>query len=343
MGLGPGQRRGGKDRVRLRDVAERVGVSQITVSRALRHPETVSRELRETILRCVEEMGYIPDLSARALARGHNDVVGVLSPGLSQQVFSGALVGIEERMRSTDFHLQYATVTFELGQELARTQAFLAQKPAGLILAGVEHYDSLAPLLAQATCPVAHIIDISQEPDTLAVGIDHYAAAAEATRYLLSRGYRRIGLIGGYPTLRTRRRMEGYEAVMSEAGLFDKALVLNRCEQSGVALGVEMLSQLVAAVPDLDAVFCQNDDVALGALFECQRRGIRVPEDFGICGYNDLEFASVIQPALTTVLVPRRMIGFRVADMLLRAIEGVGPPDPKIEFDFSLIRRSTTR
>ncbi|MGO4439134.1 LacI family DNA-binding transcriptional regulator [Rhizobium sp. RAF56] len=329
--------------MRLRDVAERAGVSPITVSRALRNPGIVSEELRETVLRIVEEMGYTPDLAARALASRHSGVVGVLTPMLSQQVFAGTMRGIEDRMRKTDLYLQYANTAYRADDELWQTRAFLAHNPAGIIIAGAERYAELEPIIARAPCPVVHIIDVSQEPDTLAVGISHKEAAVQAVGFMLSRGYRRIAMIGGRVNLRARLRIEGYSQAMHEAGLFDEALILHDAANTGVSRGARLVGELLDRVPDLDGVFCQNDDVALGALFECQRRGIRVPEDFGVCGFNDLEFAAAVQPALTTVNVPRHSIGFQAADMLMRAIEGSGPPEPKLELSFTVTPRGTTR
>lgn len=303
----------------------------------------VSEELRETVLKIVEEMGYTPDLAARALASRHSGVVGVLSPMLGQQVFAGTLRGIEDRMRTTDLYLQYANTAYRADDELWQTRAFLAHNPAGIIIAGAERYAELEAVIGRASCPIVHIIDVSQEPEALAVGISHKEAAAQAVRFMLSRGYRRIGIIGGRVNLRARLRIEGYSEAMHEAGLFDETLIAHDAANTAVSRGSHLTGELLDRVPDLDGVFCHNDDVALGALFECQRRGIRVPEDFGICGFNDLEYAAAVQPGLTTVNVPRHSIGFQAADMLMRAIEGSGQPEPKLDLGFTVIPRGTTR
>ena len=142
-------------------------------------------------------MGYTPDLAARALASRHSGVVGVLTPMLSQQVFAGTMRGIEDRMRKTDLYLQYANTAYRADDELWQTRVFLAHNPAGIIIAGAERYAELEPIIARAPCPVVHIIDVSQEPDTLAVGISHKEAAVQAVGFMLSRGYRRIAMIGG--------------------------------------------------------------------------------------------------------------------------------------------------
>lgn len=329
--------------MRLSDVAKRAGVSPITVSRALRNPEIVSEDLRELILDLVEEMGYVPDLAARALASRDSGIIGVLVPTLNQQVFMAVMRGIEERVRPTDLHIQYANTLYDPVEEIHQLKSFLAQKPAGLILAGAERYDDLAPILAGARCPIAHIVDLGQSPSRLAIGLRHHEASAVATRFLLSKGYRRVGLLGGRMDVRSKRRRDGYVEAMHEAGLLDPALIVSEELSTDVALGCRLFGELLKRAPDLDAVLCQNDDLALGALFECRRRGIGVPEEFGICGFNNLDFAAFTEPGLTTVHVPRYEIGYRAADMLIRAVRQESLPEGKVDLGFTIIERGTTR
>lgn len=341
--VGPGRKARRGAHVKLSDVAKRVGVSPITISRALRNPEIVSEDLREIILRTVSEMGYIPNLAARALAGRHNGVVGVITPALHQYGFADLMIGIENRFRDTEFTVQYSSTLHHAEGEAGLLKSFLTQKPAGVIIAGAESYGDLLPLIGNAACPIAHITDLSQEPEKLVVGLDHHAAGAEPTRFLLSRGYERIGFIGRGGDVRSRRRIQGYEAAMREAGRFNPDLVIGGDAASRIGLGRELFSRLLQRVPDIDAAFAQSDELALGVLIECKARGIRVPDDFGICGFNDLEFSSFTEPTLTTVHLPRYDIGFRVADMLLRAIRDEPPGEDKVNCGFSIIPRGSTR
>ncbi|PDT10046.1 GntR family transcriptional regulator [Rhizobium sp. J15] len=329
--------------VKLSDVAKKVGVSPITISRALRNPEIVSEDLREVILRTVEEMGYIPNLAARALAGRHNGIVGVITPALHQYGFTGLMVGIEDRFRNTEFTVQYSSTLHHVEGEAGLLKSFLTQKPAGVIIAGAESYRNLLSLIDSAACPIAHITDLSQEPQSLVVGLDHYTAGAEPTRFLLSRGYRKIAFMGRGADVRSRRRIEGYEAVMREAGCFDPDLVIGGDAASRTGLGRELFSRLLERVPEIDAVFAQSDELALGVLIECKERGIRVPENIGICGFNDLEFSPFVEPSLTSVHIPRYDIGYRVADMLLRAIREEPLDEDKADLGFTIIPRGSTR
>ncbi|EJT06716.1 LacI family DNA-binding transcriptional regulator [Rhizobium sp. CCGE 510] len=345
MSKAAGQGRNGKRgvHVTLSDVAKKVGVSPITISRALRNPQIVSEDLREVVLRTVGEMGYIPNLAARALAGRHNGTVGVITPALHQYGFTDLMIGIEDRFRDTEFTVQYSNTLRHVEGEAGLLKSFLTQKPAGVIIAGAESYRDLLPLIERAACPIAHIADLSQEPQTLVVGLDHYAAGAGPTRFLLSRGYNRIAFMGRGADVRSRRRIEGYEAAMREAGRFDPDLIIGGDAPSRTGLGRELFSSLLQRVPDIDAVYAQSDEMALGVLIECKARGIRVPEDVGICGFNDLEFSAFTEPSLTTVHIPRYDIGYRAADMLLHAVRDEPAGEDKADVGFTIIPRGSTR
>ncbi|MGV1843669.1 LacI family DNA-binding transcriptional regulator [Rhizobium sp. L80/93] len=343
VGMEPGTRRNKRTRVRLRDVAQKVGVSPITVSRVLRAPDKVSAELRENILRVIDDMGYVPDLAARALAGRHSGIIAVLAPAINSQILSDVMSGIEARVRNTGLHTQYANTVYSGGEETGQIRNLLTQNPAGILLVGTECCERIAPTVISATCPVSYIIDHSQKPEEpMAAAIDHEAVGEAATRHLVSAGYRRIGLLGGYLDVRSNRRRQGYENVLQAAGIHDPDLMLMEDEPTSVALGCRLFSELLARAPDVDAVLCQNDDLALGVLFECQRRGISVPGDLGICGINNLEFAASSHPAITTVDIPRFELGFEAADLLIQAIGG-GEVASRRKLGFKLLVRGTTR
>jgi LacI family gluconate utilization system Gnt-I transcriptional repressor len=326
----------------LLDVANALGISSITVSRALREPEKVSDSLRARILRQVEDMGYVPDLAARALASRHSGIIGVLTPTLTNLAFIGIMAGIEERVRFSDLRIQYANSHYDSDTELRQLQLFLSQHPAGIVLTGLQEQRA-ADLLARAACPVVQIVDIELMPVGISLGISHRDASAVAVRHLLDCGYQKVGMIAGTRNLRSQRRFEGYARAMQEAGRYDATLVETEACVNSVELGCRLVRRLLKRVPDLDAVFCENDDLALGVLFECRRRGIRVPEDFGICGYNDLDFAASAEPSLTTIHVPRFELGYRAAELLIRAVASGGRRDHVERMSFELIQRGSTR
>ncbi|MBC2772808.1 LacI family DNA-binding transcriptional regulator [Rhizobium sp. AQ_MP] len=336
------KRRQSHDKITLSDVAQKAGVSAITVSRALRDPEKVSPQLRDTILSVVEEMGYVPDLAARALASKNSGLVGVVAPVLTSHAFLAFVRGIEDRVRPSDLRIQYANPGPDSEDQLRQLRFFLSQNPAGLIHVGQIADTAIDDLLRRAPCPVVEVMDISREPADMAVGIDNRLAAETATRHLLDKGYRRIAMLGGVWDFRARRRLEGFKAVLEAAGLYDPALVLSVDTTTSVGLGCHLLDRLKNDFPDADAALCHNDDIALGALFESQRRGLAVPQDFGICGFNDLEYAGFAFPAITTVRVPRYEIGYRAVDLIIRATGSASRSSKIIDLGYQLLERGST-
>lgn len=336
-------KRGRSERTTLLDVAARAGVSPITVSRVLREPEKVSEQLRTRILGLIEDMGYVPDQAARALASRHNFTFGVLVSSLMNRAFVNFMQGIEERVRETNFRVQYANTHFCVDEEKRQVKLLLSQNTAGIILAGLEGADEVKSLLKNATCPVVQVVDINLPTEGISIAVDHERAAAMATRNLLKCGYRKIALFGPTGDERGRRRLAGYSKVMQEAGLFDERLVHHSGSATNAPVGAELLRAALRQQPDIDAVFCQMDDLALGVLFEAQRLGKRVPEDLGICGYNDLDFASMMEPPLTTIRVPLFDMGYRAADIMIRGVDGNLPTERLVDLGFKLMERGTTR
>ncbi len=336
-------RRGRSEKTTLLDVATRAGVSAITVSRVLREPEKVSQDLRRRILDLIEDMEYVPDQAARALASRHNSTFGVLVASLTNRAFLSFMQGIEERVRDTSFRIQYANTHNCIEEEKRQVRLLLSQNTAGIVLGGLEGIGALSDLIERANCPVVQVVDVGLKTPGTVIAVDHIAAAATATRHLLKCGYRSIALIGGAMDERGRRRTQGYCQVMQEAGLFDENLLQSENATTTTQMGCRLLRRAMKLRPDIDATFCQNDDLALGVLFEAQRMGKNVPDDFGICGYNDLDFASVMEPPLTTVRIPLFEAGYRSADIMIRCVEGKAMERQVINLGFELIERRTTR
>lgn len=336
-------RRGRSEKTTLLDVATRAGVSAITVSRVLREPEKVSNDLRKRILDLIEDMNYVPDQAARALASRHNSTFGVLVASLTNRAFLSFMQGIEERVRDTTFRIQYANTHNCIEEEKRQVRLLLSQNTAGIVLGGLEGSDALGDLIQRANCPIIQVVDVGLKTPGTVIAIDHTQAAATATRHLLKCGYRTIAMIGGAMDERGRRRTLGYRQVMQEAGLLDENLIQFENAATTTQMGCRLLRRAMKLRPDVDAAFCHNDDLALGVLFEVQRMGRRIPDEFGICGYNDLDFASVMEPPLTTVRTPLFEIGYRSADLMIRFTEGKRMEPQVLDLGFELIERRTTR
>jgi LacI family gluconate utilization system Gnt-I transcriptional repressor len=331
-----------KGRTTIADVAARAEVSPITVSRALREPARVSEPLRRRIDAAVRALNYVPDQHARALASARTNVVGVLIPSLTNTVFADVMRGIHDRAEKTDLQVQFANTRYQPVEEERLIRLFLSQSPAALIVVGIDQSADAARLLRAADLPVVQIMELGPDPFDMMVGFSQFDAGRAMTEHLLGAGYRRIAFLAARLDPRSNRRMAGYSAVMAEAGLADDSLMVQTKAPSSVRIGCELLREIVARRPDVDAVFCNNDDVALGALFECQRLGIAVPERLALAGFNDFETSGAAEPPITSVATERYEMGVAAMDMIARTIAGNPPEKKVVDLGFHLCPRAST-
>lgn len=340
----------------IADVARRAGVGAITVSRALRDPSLVSDMLREKIDTAVRELGYVPNLAARTLASTRSDVVGVLVPSLTQHIFADVLRGIYDGIGQTRLHIQVGNTRYDLDEEDRLLAELLRHKPAGLIVSGIDQSAAGRRVLEKANCPVIQIMDLSDNPVNKIIGFSHHDAGKAMTQHLIEAGYRRIGFLSGWMNSRSKGRLSGYVEALEEAGLYDPQLInpagdlealalrgsWDRHQYSTPAMGRQLLADLWKAAPDMDAVFCNNDVLALGALFECQARGVAVPREFGIAGFNDEDFMEAASPSLSSVRTHRWKVGHDAVIALRRQLDGEPDDERIVDVGFDVVKRAST-
>lgn len=336
--------RRGSGRPTLSDVADRAGVGTITVSRALRDPSRVSPELRERISAAVKDLGYVLNPNARALASVRADVIGVLIPSMTNNVFAEVVRGIHDALGECHLQVQFGNTHYSEREEERLVRVFLSQHPSALIVSGIDQDAATRRLLEEAECPVVQIMEIGPDPIDMMIGFSHFEGGKAATRHLLEVGCRRIGFIGARMDPRSTRRLQGYRAAMTEAGLFDSRLVTTTTKPSSVTIGTKLFEEAIERVPSLDGIVCNNDDIALGVLFACNRAGIPVPKRLCIIGFNDFEMMDVAYPTITSIRTPRYQIGRTAIAMALQALDGSRPAERVVDLGFELrIRQSTMR
>ncbi|WGR92497.1 LacI family DNA-binding transcriptional regulator [Bradyrhizobium sp. ISRA443] len=329
-------------KIRLTEVAKLAGVSPITASRFFRNPEALSVGKRARVESAAKELGYVPNLAARALASQRTEVIGVLIPSLTNNVFADVLRGIYDALDGSRYSIQLANTRYSILQEERLLRLFLAQKPAGLIVTGINQTAESRTIMESVDCPIVQIMETGPAPIDMMIGFSHFDAAKAAISHLLERGYRRIGFLGARMDPRVQRRLDGYRSAMSEAELFDPQLIVTTAVPTSVTLGGTLFADLLAKAPEIDAVFCVNDDLALGALFECKRRHMAVPDQMAIVGFNDLEFMASSVPTLSSVRTNRYEMGRNAATMVLEALEGRRPAEPVVDLGFSIIERQSS-
>ncbi len=328
----------------IADVARLSGVGTTTVSRALRNPQGVSLTLRKQINAAINQLGYTLDRNARALAAARADTVAVLVPSLANSVFAEVVRGLYVGLGESQFQIQLGNTHYSGIEEERLLRVFLSQRPSAIVISGIDQTPAARKMLQDADCPVVQIMETGPDPIGLIVGFSHFEGGRTAARHLIKSGYRRIGFIGARMDPRSQRRLAGYRVEVEAAGLYDQRLVTTTPAPSSVSLGSQLIREAFSKAPDLDAVFCNNDDIALGVLFECARSGFPVPDRIGIMGFNDLEMMAAAYPSLTSIRTPRFEIGVRAMQVVLSAIAGNLEKHPVVDLGFELrVRESTKR
>ncbi len=330
-----------RGRVTLADVARHAGVGTMTASRAISQPGMVSAELRARVEHAVRKLGYVPNRAARALASSRSKVIAVLIPSLSNAVFTDVLAGIQDALDQYGYQVLISDTRYSDAEEEKLLGINLQSHPDGVLLTGLRQSEQVRAMLAASQMPVVSMMDLSDDPEDMTVGFSQQEAARTMVRHLLGKGYRRIGFLGAQLDERTLKRAEGYRIALREAGLYEARRELLVPDPSTVGLGAEMLGRLLAVAPDCDALFCCNDDLAYGAIYQCQRRGIAVPGKLAIAGFNDLPASAWMNPSLTTIATPRYRIGYEAATLLRQAIEGTPPASRQIDLGFTLMARES--
>ncbi len=329
---------------RIQDVARLAEVSTATVSRALAHPERVSPEARARVMEAIAQVGYVPNPAARTLRSQKTRMVLVVLPTLDNVFFSKILRGIEETL----FEAGYGMIIGDLDgspEKEARFASFMAagQVDGAILLNGHlvgqsrdgrgQPFKTNVPMVA--LCEAIPGADIPQ------IVVDNRAAAQRMTEYLASLGHRRIGYVRGpADNVLERERFKGYSDGLRAAGLpFDGAFVWpgDYSLDAGAAAGDSILAREVRPT----AVFSSNDEMAIGLMRTLISAGVRVPEDISVAGFDDIEFAAVVEPPLTTVHQPRRELGQTGATVLLDLLAGRAKA-PRVRLKTELVVRGSS-
>jgi LacI family transcriptional regulator, gluconate utilization system Gnt-I transcriptional repressor len=329
-------------RPRMADVAHHAGVAAITVSRALRDPDSVSPDVRKRVSAAVKALGYVPNLAAGTLKSQRSQIVAAIVPTLRSSVFAETVQGLNDELRAQGYQLLLANSGYSTAAEETLVAALLGRQPEGIVLTGIQHTRKLRDLLSGISIPVVETWDLADDPIDMMVGFSNFEAARQITLALVDRGYRHIAFAGVPPESepRSARRLAGYAKAVSERGLPE---IVDSSIEVGLEMsqGGEALERLVARYPEIDAVFFANDPLAFGALQRCQRRGWAVPKRIAVAGFGDFEIARETIPALTTVRIPGYEIGRTAARMILERRDNGPPAATAVDLGFEIVIRDS--
>ncbi|MCR8724321.1 LacI family DNA-binding transcriptional regulator [Frigidibacter sp. ROC022] len=301
----------------LRDVSEASGVSEMTVSRVLRNRGDVSEATKARVLEAAKRLGYVPNKIAGALASSRVNLVAVIIPSLSNMVFPEVMTGISQILEQTPLQPVVGVTNYKPEREEKVLYEMLSWRPSGVIIAGVEHSDASRAMLEAAQIPIVEIMDVDGEAVDSVVGISHRRAGQKMAQAIVEQGYRRIGFLGTKMPLdhRARKRFEGFTEALAKAGL---EVADQEFYEGGSALakGREMTEAILTRTPDLDFLYYSNDMIGAGGLLYCLDKGIDVPGQLGLAGFNGVELLEGLPRALATMDACRLEIGRRAAEII---------------------------
>ncbi|SFE85020.1 LacI family DNA-binding transcriptional regulator [Roseivivax sediminis] len=331
----------------LRDVSEASGVSEMTVSRVLRNRGDVSQATREKVLEAAKTLGYVPNKIAGALASQRVNLVAVIIPSLRNMVFPEVMSGISQELEETELQPVVGVTDYLPEKEDKVLYEMLSWRPSGVIIAGLEHSDASRAMLKASGIPVVEIMDTDGHPVDCAVGISHRRAGREMARAIVKAGYTNIGFMGTKMPRdhRARKRFEGFTEQLAKSGIE----IMDREFYSGgsaLAKGREMTAAMLERTPELDFLYYSNDMIGAGGLLHLLDRGIAVPGQIGLAGFNGVELLDGLPRRLATMDACRTEIGRRAAQIIAARVADPAAPvapvvelSPRIEYGDTLRRR----
>ena len=328
----------------IREVAKRAGVSTATVSRVLSRPDVVSPDTRLRVLKAVERLGYAPNSVAKNLRTLKSRKLLVTVPDISNPFFSLILQGIEDTAQKNGYAVLLGDTQHDERRE-ERYALMLKQKEAdGLIFLGHRLPRAAASVVQEASplcAPVVNGCEFSAELGVPSVHIDNAKAAAEAMEHLYDLGHQRIGVVTG-PLLSplSRDRLTGAMASATRRGR--EADVIVTQGDFSIRSGADASASLLSRIDRPTAIFCFNDEMAMGVVVAARCRGLRVPHDLSVVGFDDIRFAQCVDPPLTTIAQPMREIGEGTVRLLLEILDGSRIAPVSVTLPHTLHIRSST-
>lgn len=304
----------------MKEVAKLAGVSVATVSRVLNDKPNVSPELRSRVLQAVEKLNYQRNRVARSLRAKTSLIIGLIISDIQNPFFTSVVRGVEDVAYDHGYTLLLCNSDEDPTKERLYIDIMLAEKVAGVIISPVAEVDNYSSVLLQAGVPVVAMDRRMRDLEVDTVVVNNVEGVYQAVGHLIEQGHRRIGFIGG-PTRTTtgRERQEGYQKALAEHGLgSEQGLVkIGDFKQDS---GYQRACELLEMDDPPTAIFTANNLMTLGALNAIHEKGLNIPRDMAIVGFDDMPWAPSLDPPLTAVAQPTHELGCTAANLLLQRI-----------------------
>lgn len=327
--------------ITLKKVAEKAGVSVNTASRAINNKSDINEETKKRILKVAQELGYVRNATAVALRTRKTGTIGVVIADNRNPFYAEVLNGMEIAAREKNYHIIFANTQRDYKKEEEAINLLLAKRVDGLLIAPVQDRDNDIRKLINTNIPFVIVGRNFENIEVDAVYNDEVKGGFLATEYLIKKGHKRIALINGFlHKSPAEGRLKGYKKALKKYGIpFDDTLV--SVGDIDIKDGYERTKQLFEKGIDFTAIFAYNDMMAFGAMQAIKEKGLRMPQDIGLVGYDDVPFSSLISPPLTTIRLKKQDIGIESVKLLLSHINANRKKTKKVMLDVELIVRGT--
>lgn len=304
-------------RVTLQEVADYAGVGTMTVSRALRMPEQVSDKLREKIENAVDVLGYIPNRAAGALASAYSNTIAVLLPSLTDKASSHFMQSLQNILNKHELQVLLGCHEYNQNKEDNILMMLLQSNPAALVIFGSQLADSTYQSIERTNIPTVNVVGAHYKQAKITVESAFSAATHSLTEHLLDKGCSNIGYIGARMDNRLQKQqLNGWHKAMLE-GYKNADQIVTTPEAPSLQFGRHALNEMLQRQPELDGVICSHEEIALGVLFECQRRLLKIPGDIAVACLDGSENCDQTYPTLTSVRFDYRKMGEDTGKMLI--------------------------
>lgn len=332
-----------KKKPTLQNVADKAKVSTATVSRCLNQPDKVRQEVQDKINQAIEALGYVPDGAARALASRRTHTIGVIVPTIDNNIFSKAINYLQTGLAKANYSLLLANTGYSVDEELRALQSLLSRGIDGIALIGEKHHPEIYKAIERNQIPLVNLWIYNPKSTHSCIGFDHIKAGKQIAKHLVELGHTEFGIISGILKNNDRAitRLQGMQDTLEAVGLKLPKDRIIECRYT-VEQGCQSLHQLLDAHPEITAISCGNDILAIGALHGASERGLKVPEDLSITGFDNIEILPYLKPSLTTVNSPSGRMGEKAADYLIEQIRNKTLSIERTELEADLVVRETT-
>lgn len=325
----------------IQDVAKAAGVSVATVSRVLNKSSSVTRSTREAVLDAIKQMDYRPNLLGRNLRRTETRLILALLPNIANPFYARIVKGMEDIARKNGYNVMLCNTDSNAERERVYLELLKNRLADGVIFMAPE-IDGKELTAIGRDFPVVQCCEYKEGAQVPLASIDNHTAAKKAAKHLISLGHKRIGMIScDNSFLSTIRREQGFKMALEEAGIvFDEQLVVYG--DYSFKSGRRAAFSLLALDERPTAIFAISDIMAIGVLRAAREKGLRVPEDLAVVGFDNISFASMCSPMLTTVSQPKYDIGCTAMELLLRKMRGELKEPVDIVLENELVIREST-